>query len=314
MIGEKARLLYQRLYIAALEYIQGGQTQGTVADKHRLARSTFRKYLRKNHFKLTPEQITELRSRSAIQGRETLRKNNHVSGRKCSPDCTCKRHARRHKPRTQPNPVILGRRFCSDCKHWRLIIDFHARERDKDGNAISWQSVCATCQRFRTRYSQGMRRRGKPYEQRHDPPSPEQVRRRRRERYQERKKDPVFVELRREYERIYTEAKRRENGIPRDEARLAKRDIGPDTLIETEPFAFWLDERVDEYGGSWGDLAAACHVPPRSLYRYRFDGGMQPTVTSGFVDRCLTHEGSTFMWQLYPQLFYINNQGLPLAE
>jgi hypothetical protein len=315
MIGEKARLLYQRLHIAALEYIQGGQSQEVVAANHHLARSTFCRYLRKNHFKLTPEQLTELRSRAASQAKATLAKNNHVPGRSCSPDCTCKRHAGRHQPRTQSNPVILGRRFCSDCKHWRLVIDFHARERDIEGNAIAWQSICATCQRMRSRHTQGIRRRGKPYEQRHDRPSPEQIRARRRERYRERMKNPEWAEQRREYERIYQEARRRANGVPRDEVRIARRDIGPDTQILAQPFALWMDKRVDDvYAGSWKDLATACDVDPRSLYRYRTDGDAQETVISGFVDKCLLNEGSTFMWQLYPHLFYMDNQGLSLVE
>lgn len=199
--------------------------------------------------------------------------------------------------------VVCGRRFCSVCDRWRLIIDFHARERDREGNVIAWQSICKTCQRIRTRYTQGLRRRGKPYGTRQPKLSLEQQRERARELYHERKKDSQWLEQKREYERIYTEAKRREAGIPRDEERLAKRNIGPDVQVSALSFALWLDYRIDDYHGSWGNLATACGVDQRSLYRYRIDGDAQAEVGSDFVDSCLQAEGSTSLQELYPHLF-----------
>jgi hypothetical protein len=209
--------------------------------------------------------------------------------------------------------VVLGRRFCSDCKHWRHLIDFHARERGIDGEPTAWQSICATCQRIRCRVSAGIKRRGKPFEPRKPRMSHEQRLARARERYREYRKDPEWLELRREYERIYAEARRREQGIPRDEARIARRHAGPDVLIPVLPFSLWLEERRWIYE-SWGDFAKACGLlkpdgsgDERTLFRYRIDANdsAQPeNVRTGFVDRCLQHEGSTTIVTLYSGNIY----------
>jgi hypothetical protein len=292
--------LQSKLEIAASEYLQGRLTQGQIANKHQVAYTTFRRYLRKHGIQLTAEQQSHLNAIAARKIAAHRRDRQHVHF--CKPGCTCKRHRNRRK-RPPGSPIECGRRFCSDCGRWRLLIDFHARRRDEAGNVIDWQTICATCQRLRTRVTQGIRRRGKPYGQRKPKPTPEQVRARARERYQERRKDPEWLASRREYERIYQEAKRRAAGIPRDERRLAKRDICPDFLISAVSFALWLDSRIDDYGGSWDDFAAACEVSPRALYRYRFDGEAQPHVRSDFVDGCLLAEGSTTLQMLYPHLF-----------
>ena len=204
--------------------------------------------------------------------------------------------------------MVLGRRFCSDCKHWRLLIDFHARDRDADGHPTAWQSICATCQRIRCRVNAGIKRRGKPFEPRKPRMTHQQCLARARERYQEHRKDPEWLELRREYERIYAEARRREQGIPRDEARIDRRNPGPDALVPVMPFSLWLEERRWIYE-SWGDFAAACGLlkpdgtgDDRTLFRYRIDvndSASPQSLKASFVDRCLQHEGSTTIVTLY---------------
>ena len=220
-------LLYLKLHNAATEYLQGRLTQRQVANKHQVSYTTFRRYLRKNDLKLSREQRHEQHSR-------TMRRIISVRGggqsHPCPPDCNCKRHSHRRQRRSDTPTVVLGRRFCSDCKHWRHLIDFHARERGIDGEPTAWQSICATCQRIRCRVSAGIKRRGKPFEPRKPRMNHEQRLARARERYREYRKDPEWLELRREYERIYAEARRREQGIPRDEVRIARRNSGPDAL------------------------------------------------------------------------------------
>lgn len=295
------QLLYEKLHIAASEYLRGRLTQGQISNKHQVAYSTFRRYLRKNGLKLAPEKLAALRSRAAYKGLAS-RNQSHP----CPPDCTCKRHHHRRRHRSGTPTVVLGRRFCSDCGRWRLLIDFHARERAADGEPIAWQSICSTCQRIRCRHTQGLKRRGKPYEQRRPRMSHQQRLARARERYQEYRKDPEWLELRREYERIYAEGHRRQNGIPRAEVRLANRDPGRDADIPSDPFSLWMEERHKFYR-SWSDFAAACGVSERALFRFRTDvnnGGPQRSVTAGFVDRVLQHEGSMSIVTLYSGNIY----------
>lgn len=311
---QRNQLLYLKLHNAATEYLRGRLTQGQISNKHQVAYSTFRRYLRKNGLKLSREQIAEQHS-------QTMR---HVAARDgaqshpCPPDCDCKRHHNRRRRRSDTPTVVLGRRFCSDCKHWRHLVDFHVRERDLDGEPIAWQSICKTCQRIRCRVTQGIKRRGKPFEARRPRMTHEQRLARARDRYQEYRKDPVWVELRREYERIYAEGKRREAGIPRDEKRLFKRDIGPDTYIPLTPFSLWVEERHGIYE-SWADFAMACGLlkpngdgDERRIRRYRANGSSQPSVTAGFVDRVLQHEGSMTIVTLYSGNIYKKDEAQPV--
>src|SRR5881628_3070787 len=123
-------------------------------------------------------------------------------------------------PRQRPPSVVCGRKFCTRCGRWRLLVDFYARRYDQDGNAVWWQSCCMNCGLIEKRISNGIIRRGRPYEARKPPLTPEQRKARTRELYQCRRRDPQWLERRREYERIWREAKRREQGVP---ARALKR-------------------------------------------------------------------------------------------
>lgn len=301
---QRNQLLYLKLHNAATEYLHGRLTQGQISNKHQVAYSTFRRYLRKNGLKLSREQVAEQHSRTM----QRVAARDGAQSHPCPPDCTCKRHHNLRRRRSGTPTVVLGRRFCSDCKHWRHLVDFHARDRDVNGDVIAWQSICSTCQRIRCRVTAGIKRRGKPYEARRPRMSHEQRLARARERYQEFRKDPVWLELRREYERIYAEGRRRQNGVPRADARLDRRDIGPDAYIPVDPFSLWMEERRPFYE-SWADFAAACGVSERALFRYRSDanGHRQSNVTAGFVDRVLQHEGSMTIVTLYSGNIYTKN-------
>lgn len=289
-------------------------TQAQISNKHQVAYTTFRRYLRKQKLHLTAAQIRERHSRAALRGR--AKRDHPGQSHRCEPDCDCKRHHNRRRRRTDTPTVVLGRRFCSDCKHWRHIFDFHAREWDVDGNPVGFQAICKTCQRIRCRINSGMKRRGRPYEPRKPRRTHEEQLERARELYREHCENPEWLEMRREYERIYAEAKRREAGIPRDEAKMAKRKAGVDVTISVIPFALWQEERIPFYD-SWADLAAACGTSDRQLRRTRFNekGELeQPTVRADFVDACLQHEGSTTIVTLYSgNIYNKDEQQLALA-
>jgi hypothetical protein len=114
------------------------------------------------------------------------------------------RTGRRHTPKGEAKPV-LGRKFCTACGRWRLLIDFHSSQRTKSGTTIVWQSECCTCTRLRRRKARGQN------PQKWGRIDPKVQRQRTKERMHA---DPERLARQREYWRIYKEAKRREAGIP----------------------------------------------------------------------------------------------------
>ena len=266
------QLLYEKLHIAASEYLRGRLTQGQISNKHQVAYSTFRRYLRKNGLKLAPEKLAALRSRAAYKGLAS-RNQSHP----CPPDCTCKRHHHRRRHRSGTPTVVLGRRFCSDCGRWRLLIDFHARERAADGEPIAWQSICSTCQRIRCRVTAGIKRRGKPYEARRPRMSHEQRLARPESATRSTEKIPCG----------WSCAGSMSGSTPRDNAARTvslalmlgwiAAIIGPDAYIPVDPFSLWMEERRPFYK-SWADFAAACGVSERALFRYRTDAQRRSAV------------------------------------
>jgi hypothetical protein len=77
--------------------------------------------------------------------------------------------------------VVLGRKFCSSCKHWRHLIFFHVHTKDVEGNPVRWQSRCETCNRIHKRITEGRRLRGFRYNP-HKRTDPEKLRARARAR------------------------------------------------------------------------------------------------------------------------------------
>lgn len=132
------------------------------------------------------------------------------------------------------NPVICGRKFCSACGCWRLVVDFACCRRDPPFKLASW---CRICQRVRER---------------------------------ERRRDPVLGELHREYQRIWAEGRRRAAGVPERRwvnGRQLPNEAHQGWTLNTEPVAAvvrqWLRTEV---GRSLSDLALAAGVPERRIY------------------------------------------------
>lgn len=83
-----------------------------------------------------------------------------------------------------------------------------------------------------------------------------------------------------------------------------KRGDNPDLPIE--PFAQWLEGKVEQYG-SMERLTAAVGMldsaPLRRAIRRRDGGRRKDYVKLDTVDFALTHEGSTLLQDLYPELY-----------
>lgn len=274
---------------AAIADFLAGMSRRDVAAKHFLAEGTLGRNLKKRGIKLSPE---ESKRRRVLGG-----KKKKPSTRKCEPDCTCNRHSR-------PNGVVMGHRICNSKVHqgprWVPLTSFDAHKRDDDGNAIEWQYVCKACNRIIQRHRTGMKRRGRPYQQRVAAMSPEQRAAHRRQIHAEKMQDPAYVESRREYARIWAEVQRRKQGI---EPRQMKARVTPGRYqrLDAEPMALWVQKNLPRYESNSTIMGKACGVDEgtiRRLYYNKVD-----FIGEDLVDRMLLKEGSTDLWEVYPHLF-----------
>lgn len=305
---------------AIADYMDG-DTQSAASERYGIAASTIGRHMRQRGLKLSRE---ELRARRQQAGKTTQRlyRDRVLHNSPCPAGCTCGKH----KPNTNnlKNPVILGRKNCSKCYRWRSILDFYVRDRDEDDNPLGFQTTCKICTGEITRRNQGIRRRGKPYQKRKPPLSEEERRAKRRELHRWKMENvPGYAEDRREYHRIYAEGKRREAGVPRRDAMIEKRNVGGakgDPKLPLVPFQQWIKERSAHYArvegieargeevAGIGHLAYLCGVSERLLRRhingYEIDrDGRRREITHvalSTVDKCLTNEGTTLIWELYP--------------
>lgn len=206
--------------------------------------------------------------------------------------------------------VVCGRRICSDKNHlgprWIHITEFYVHKKDADGNPLSFQSSCKACVRVRQRIYKGIQRRGRPYEQQSRMSAEERLRRK-RQRYYDLKKDPEWLERRREYQRIYAEVQRRKAGVPIRsiifENRVVKIEPGGHVSgerLDIEPFAGWLRERISVHG-TIQRFAGIVGVDEKRVRV--FLTGAQRHVGSATVDHWVTIEGSSHLWELYPELY-----------
>lgn len=271
---------------AVADYLSG-MTNMEVARKHHIGNGSVRRWLMERGIKLTPEQI-----------RERQRKGGKMARKKrgpCEPDCTCKRHAK-------TNPVVMGHRLCGSKHHqgprWTSILNFHARDRDKEGNAIDFQYVCMTCDRIEQRHAAGIRRRGKPYEPLRRSNKADRNARR-REYHAQKRQDPEWLEQRREYQRIWAEVARRRAGVEPRLTLLNNRNIGPATRLDCEPMEKWVRERLERWSSE--ELGKICGVDG-ALIR-ALSKGEKTYIEDDTVDRMLRNEGSTDIWHLYPELY-----------
>lgn len=110
----------------------------------------------------------------------------------------------------------------------------------------------------------------------------------------------------------YMEAKRLAYHLRRERAGGRRNRLSPDRVVmpavlqerlPVEPFRAWVEAKVLEYG-SLGSLVSACsfgnhETVARGLYRVRYGN---KHVALDFADMCLTNEGSTLLWELWPEL------------
>ena len=209
--------------------------------------------------------------------------------------------------------VVCGRKFCTRCKRWRHVVDFHAHGRRPDGYPSSLQARCMTCMRVYVRERDGYQPRRWGSCMRGHPRTPENVgvvyeangqahrycRACKREVYAEKREKREFMERKREYQRFWTEAKRRERGArPRQFGPRSKR--APDgertPKVPAAPFREWLLARRHKYD-SLVDMAVALGVDESVLRKVL--AGEKPTLYATTVDRALTNEGNTLWWELY---------------
>lgn len=191
------------------------------------------------------------------------------------------------------------------------------------------QGSCVSCQRKRARHDQGMRRRGRPYEQ-HKP----SLRRVDQEAYLARRRQQYVVLARRrrkEWSRIRKQVAKLPQSKPAPRSRRARkaeakraRQMSVDekigrayarSLLPIKPFSGWLRNYVNRGGKLAGDggLADITGVPDRTLracknttdhiHNNRSGRYRRQHVSLDVVDRVLAAEGNTLLWDLYPELY-----------
>jgi hypothetical protein len=217
---------------------------------------------------------------------------------------------RKFRPVPGENPVVAGRKFCSRCGRWRLLMDFCVGRYGDDLKPLYFQADCRTCCRVRLRMKRGYgaRKFGRL--------SPQEAAARRKKRHQERRERREWLEDRREFARIYAQSKRREKGIaPRPWGKKAKRGGGKGSCgstLDAGPFLEWLSDwrayqdrmragYVDDAPrpvASLEDLAELAGCSARAFGRARETGRIQVDI----VDRILVAAGGDVMLaHLYPE-------------
>lgn len=292
MAQAESLTFHQRVDGAIAEYLDSSyKTRKEVAQNWGISDASITRHLRHRGLSLTPQQVYE---RQVNAGKKN--QSPHWFSRACAEGCTCKRHSRQ-------NPdIILGRKTCSKCKRFRHLVDFDARSRNEDGEAVTWQSQCKTCARIRCRVSSGIRRRGKPFKPRKfGAKKGEVLRRHRREMHARKmKEDPAYAADRREYARIYAEAKRREQGIPvRPKKNNGKKEHGE--RLPAGPMTLWVRKNINRYEGEASNMAKYCGVDEGTIRR--LNDGIVGFISEDVADRILTREGSTDLWEVYPHLY-----------
>lgn len=211
--------------------------------------------------------------------------------------------SKRYTPKGEAAPV-LGRKFCSRCGKWRLLVDFIVAQRSRTGTPLLWQPECTACKRQRERKGSAPRRVGRrPRDH--------------REEFERIKRDPQRLEGWREYHRIYQEKLRRDAGIPprkfKTDARSKGRqqNWGHDS-IPAGPFVEWLDRWQAQQAKMRGvhdgdhpiasleDLADLAGCWPERFRDARKTGRISLQV----VDAVLTRGSDESLETLYPESEY----------
>ena len=70
--------------------------------------------------------------------------------------------------------------------------------------------------------------------------------------------------------------------------------------LPVEPFVLWLKETIPRYGNQ-EEFCATAEIGTRRVNELL--SGRQTRVSLELVDRALTREGSSMLWELYPELY-----------
>lgn len=258
-------------------------------------------------------------------GRCQRRRDRHpemfTEGLKTCSKCLADRKANRHrwasksKLRRGQNKrtpaVVCGRRFCSDCKRWRHIVDFGVQLWEDPIERIvpkMFRQICHHCERLRGRVRNAkLAGRAEPYGQWKPRRSREDRNRAHIERHKERMKtDPVYAEHFRERQRIWAEGKRRERGAKN--IREGKVLPGYGERLPVEPLKQWFESKLDNgYMQNQVLLAIRCGIDARAIHR--IINLEYESVSEDFVDHALLSEGSTYLWEIYPELYGMTTTG-----
>ena len=123
--------------------------------------------------------------------------------------------------------------------------------------------------------------------------------------------DPELAQLIKEDAKFIEDAERREQGLPSLEVKKStyRRDATCQ-LLEIGPFQEWIEKRLEVYD-SIDTFATLVETSPRSVHRWRKGReidkmGKERTINKiplNTVDIAITREGSTNLWELYPELY-----------
>lgn len=217
-----------------------------------------------------------------------------------------------HRSERFGNMPVCGRKFCSCCGRWRMLMDFGASGRSDRGIPLRFASRCITCERVLKRIRggyKGPRKLGR---------ASREVRRERwKEQQRRRRQDPQFLEQLQEYQRIWKEGRRRAAGVvPRDFLRNGSRNkgaYGKADAVDAGPFLEWLDawqRKQAEARGSDGDgdrpvagldeLADLAGCSARTFSRARAEGRLSLSI----IDRVLVRASDEMIETLYPESEY----------
>lgn len=114
--------------------------------------------------------------------------------------------------------------------------------------------------------------------------------------------NPAYRENRLEYGRIYQEVQRRKRGAKVID--ISKRPMLKAERIPAEPFRQWLQEMFTK-SESKRAVETILEVDESRLRKIvdGIDMKSDDTLDLDFVDRCLTKEGGTMLYELYPSLY-----------
>jgi hypothetical protein len=123
--------------------------------------------------------------------------------------------------------------------------------------------------------------------------------------------DPELARLIKEDAKFIEDAERREQGLPPVEVKKSSyRRDSKSELLEIGPFQEWIEKRLTAYD-SIDTFAMLVETSARTVHRWRTGREVDKRgkeriinkIPLNTVDIAITREGSTNLWELYPELY-----------